>query len=176
MPRLLILDLHIVWCLHISLVDRSILFVLLPPPQIGLMKDTLFEGIFCKKVNEEEMRTNKCSYLRNSWVKVDQKIRARKYSCHAVSWRVDNNFVANAARRFASRLSIQYKIRSHWLFHNGIYKIAYIKLHHFTIVHSHHKVLRHHISAQQKMHCLWVHCVSFMSFRMNKLTEGLFAL
>ena len=52
----------------------SHLLLLLPPPQIGLMKDTLFVDMFhwdCKKVNEEEMRTNKCSH-------------------HAVSWRVND--------------------------------------------------------------------------------------
>ena len=39
------------------------MLLLLLPPQIGLMKDTLFVDLFLwdhKKVNQEEMQTNKC--------------------------------------------------------------------------------------------------------------------
>ena len=40
-----------------------LMLLLLLPPQIGLMKDTLFVDLFLwdhKKVNQEEVRTNKC--------------------------------------------------------------------------------------------------------------------
>ena len=45
----------------INVMSPPLYNILLPPPQIGLMKDTLFVDMFCwdhKKVNEEEMRTN----------------------------------------------------------------------------------------------------------------------
>ena len=127
-----------------------------------MTKDTLFVDILhwdCKKVNEEEMRTNKCSH-------------------HAVSRRVDG-------LRHCHYKNI---IRFHMVCRSNVKFICFdcfamecIELHHFTIVnllhchywcHKNHKVVCHHISAQQKIRCLWVHCVSFTSFRMSKLTIG----
>ena len=73
---------------------------------------------------------------------------------------------------------IRYSVPCHCSIRCKIHSQFYTCLHCFTIVSclpGHHwhnknyKVFRHHRSDQQKLHCLWVHCVSFMSFWTSKL-------
>ena len=147
----------------INVMSLPLYNILLLPPQIGLTKDTLFfVDIFCWDQDEEEMRTNKCSCLRSPWVKVDQKIRTSKCLHHAVSWRVNDFWHQCCKKIIQFHASSQSSVRFVHI-HNS----QFIALHHKN--HKNHRVLHHHSSYQQKMHCLWVHCVSFMSFWMSKL-------
>ena len=95
------------------------------------------------------------------------------YSNHAVSWGVNDFCRQHCKKIIRFQIACQSNVR---FIHINCFTMENTSLYWFAIVnswpchHNDHEVLCCHGSIQQKMHCLWVHCVSFTSFRMRKLT------
>ena len=86
------------------------------------------------------------------------------YSGHAVSWGV-NDFCHQCCKKIIwFQIACQFNVR---FIHINCFTMENTSLYWFAIVNSwpcHHndyEVMHCHGSIQQKMHCLWVHCVSF---------------
>ena len=115
----------------INVVSPPLYNILLPPPQIGLTKDTLFVNTFHwdhKKVDEEEVRTNKCSCLKKSaskgWSKYKDQQLFMPCSLMKSQWLLSPTLQEDYS--VAYRLPIQCKICLRQLFHNGEYKSVLI--------------------------------------------------